>query len=343
VPQLRTLSAHRPLREHDEGISRASSIPFLLCHLAPLAAIFTGITRTSLVLFAILFVSRMWFITAGYHRYFAHRAYRTSRFFQFVLAFGGGTAAQQGALWWAANHRDHHRYTDTERDPHTPQKGFWWSHIGWVLSGKYSSDDLSRIDDFAKYPELLFLEHHQWIAPWTAALAAFLIGGWPGLVVGFFGSTVLLWHSTFSVNSLAHMFGTRRFGTNDTSRNNALVAAFTLGEGWHNNHHHYPACARQGFYWYEYDPTYWGLRVLAALHVVHDLKQPPAVALESRRLRRGHLDIGMFKAHLTRAGGFARAGASIATDERVAIEQALRELADTASAANRRRPLPVEV
>jgi stearoyl-CoA desaturase (delta-9 desaturase) len=330
------LSPRTPLRTEDEGISRWTSIPFLLCHLAPLAAVFTGVTRTSLVLFAVLFLGRMWFITAGFHRYFAHRAFKTNRAFQFVLAFGGGSAGQKGALWWAANHRDHHKYTDTERDPHTPQKGFWWSHVGWVLSGKYNSEDLSRIEDFAKYPELMFLEKRQWLAPWTAGVASFLIGGWPGLVVGFFGSTVLLWHATFSVNSIAHIWGSRRYGTNDTSRNNPLVAAFTLGEGWHNNHHHYPACARQGFYWYEYDPTYWVLRGLAALRIVRDLKQPPAVALEARRVRRGHLDVGMFKEHLTRAGAFARAGKALASDEREAIEQLLRDVADTASAASSR-------
>ncbi|MBA2281164.1 MAG: fatty acid desaturase [Acidimicrobiia bacterium] len=226
----------------------------------------------------------MWFITAGFHRYFAHRAFRTSRAFQFVLAFGGGAAAQKSALWWAANHRDHHRYTDTARDPHTPGKGFLWSHVGWVLSGKYNAAELVRIDDFARYPELLFLHRQQWIAPWTAAVAAFLIGGWSGLVVGFFGSTVLLWHATFSVNSIGHIFGRRRYATADTSRNNALVAALTLGEGWHNNHHHFPASARNGFFWYELDLTYLGLRALAALRVVRDLRLPSATALAARRV-----------------------------------------------------------
>lgn len=322
-------------------MARSSSIPFVLVHFAPLAVVFTGITTTSLVLFGVLFWGRMWFITAGFHRYFAHRAFKTSRWFQFVLAFGGGAAAQKGALWWAANHRDHHKYTDTDRDPHTPQKGFWWSHVGWVLSGRYNSDDLTRIEDFAKYPELLWLERHQWVAPWTAGALSFLVGGWSGLVVGFFGSTVLLWHATFCVNSVAHIFGSRRYGTADTSRNNPVVAFLTLGEGWHNNHHHFPACARQGFFWYELDPTYYGLRVLSWVGVVRDLKQPPRVALDARRIRTGHLDVGMFREHLNRAGAFARAGGALCEDERRAIETTLQEVAvraGAASTASRRRP-----
>jgi stearoyl-CoA desaturase (delta-9 desaturase) len=222
----------------------------------------------------------MFCITAGYHRYFAHRSYRMARVPQFLVAFGGLTAAQKGPLWWAGNHRDHHRYADTPNDPHSPTKGFWWSHVGWVLSGRHSARDNGRIRDFAKYPELRFLDQHDWIGPWALGVACFLIGGWSGLVVGFFASTVLLWHATFCVNSLAHVIGRRRYDTDDLSRNSVLVAALTMGEGWHNNHHFAPSAARQGHRWWEFDPTFGVLRTLQAVGIVRGLRPTPS------RLRR---------------------------------------------------------
>src|SRR5205807_8269200 len=144
-----------------------------------------------------LYWVRMFFITAGYHRYFAHRSYRTSRLVQFVLALGGTTAAQKGPLWWAGHHREHHRWADTERDTHSPRRGFWWSHVGWILCDKYNETNVEQIKDFAQYPEIRWLDKHNWVGPWSLGVACYLIGGWSGLVVGFFASTVLLWHSTF--------------------------------------------------------------------------------------------------------------------------------------------------
>ncbi|MBA3653228.1 MAG: fatty acid desaturase [Actinobacteria bacterium] len=248
----------------------------------------------------------MFFITAGYHRYFAHRSFRLGRVAQFGFALGGLTAAQKGPLWWAGNHRDHHRFADTENDPHSPQQGFWWSHIGWILSGQFNEKKYDRIPDFAKYPELRFLDKHDWIGPWALAVACYLIAGWSGLVIGFFASTVALWHTTFMVNSVAHVFGRRRYGSDDTSRNSFLVAVFTMGEGWHNNHHHYPASARQGFFWWEFDPTYYLLRALSFVGVVRDLRRPPQAVKGSARIRFGHLDLGMLRLHLNRAAKTAR-------------------------------------
>ena len=221
----------------------------------------------------------MFFITAGYHRYFSHKSYKMNRFWQFVMAFGGGTCVQKGVLWWAGNHRHHHRYSDTERDLHSPLKGFWWSHVGWILCDKYNATDYDSIKDFAKFPELRFLNKHDWIPPWTLGVACFLIGGWSGLFVGFFLSNVILWHTTFTVNSLAHVFGRRRYDTPDTSRNSLLIALLTGGEGWHNNHHHYQASARQGFFWWEVDLTYYMLKGLSFVGIVKDLKRPPARVL----------------------------------------------------------------
>ena len=265
-------------------VSWRTSAPFIVCHFLPLIGLFTGFSPVDLVLLVVLYAVRTFFITAGYHRYFAHRSFRTGRLMQFVLAFGGLTAAQKGPLWWAAHHRDHHRYTDTERDPHSPLRGFWWSHVGWLLSGEYGETDYESIKDFARYPELRFLNRHDWIGPWALGIASFLIGGWSGLFIGFFGSTVLLWHATFSVNSFAHVFGRRRYETNDLSRNSLGVALITGGEGWHNNHHHFPKSARQGFFWWEIDVTYGVLRVLSRVGLVRDLRLPTAASLDARRV-----------------------------------------------------------
>jgi len=265
-----------------------ASIPFILANLLPLLAIWTGVTWKAAFLFVFLYWTRVFFITAGYHRYFSHKTYRLNRFWQFVFAFGGASCAQKGPLWWASNHRVHHKYTDTPgRDPHTPREGFWWSHVGWVVSGLYKDVDYDDISDFSKYPELRFLDRHDWIAPWTVGIAAFLFAGLPGLFFGFFGSTLLLWHGTFLVNSAAHVWGTRRYDTPDLSRNNWWVAIITMGEGWHNNHHHYPMSARQGHRWWEWDPSYYVLRGLALVGIVKDIKEPPARALENRRIVKG--------------------------------------------------------
>ena len=180
----------------------------------------------------VAYVVRMFGITAGYHRYFAHRAYRTSRPFQFALAVIGGTSAQKGALWWAAHHRDHHRDSDGPDDVHSPvQRGFWWSHVGWFLSTRYNATRLDRIKDLARYPELRFLDRHHAIPPALLALGLFLAGGWPWLLWGFFVSTTLLWHGTFVINSLAHVMGRQRYQTGDESRNSFPLALITLGEG----------------------------------------------------------------------------------------------------------------
>jgi stearoyl-CoA desaturase (delta-9 desaturase) len=275
-------SARPAPRAPDERINKVASIPFIALHFVPLLAIFTGVTRRDLILCAALYFGRMFFITAGYHRYFAHRSYKLARLPQFVMAFGGTTAAQKGPLWWAAHHRDHHRYSDTDRDVHSPIKGFWWSHVGWILSDRYKETKFEGIRDFARYPELRWLNRHDWVGPWVLGVLAYLVGGWSGLVVGFFLSTVLLWHGTFIVNSVAHVFGRRRYATDDTSRNSLLVALATGGEGWHNNHHHYQASARQGFFWWEIDTTWYVLRMLSWLGIVRGLRTPPERVLKDR-------------------------------------------------------------
>jgi stearoyl-CoA desaturase (delta-9 desaturase) len=288
-------------RAADEKTNWVSSFPFVLFHAVPLLAFVTGVTWRATILFGLFYTVRLFAVTAGYHRYFSHRSYRANRVVQFGLAFLGTTAAQKGPLWWASHHRAHHRFSDTERDIHSPQKGFWWSHVGWILCGKYGATDLDAVRDLAAFPELRLLDRYNAIGPWALGVLAFTIGGWSGLVVGFFGSTVLLWHMTFTVNSLNHMVGTRRYATADTSRNNPVLALLTFGEGWHNNHHHYQASARQGFFWWELDLSWCGLRVLSALRVVGHLRQPPPEVLTRGRVRDGAFDLGMFRAAWRRA------------------------------------------
>ncbi len=264
----------------------SSSIPFALVHVAALAAFFLPLRWEMVALAVGSYYLRMFGVTAGYHRYFAHRSYKTSRAFQLLLAFLAQTSAQKGVLWWAGHHRAHHAYSDTENDVHSPvRRGFWWAHVGWILHGKYDETDLARIKDFARFPELRLLNRFKLMPAVVYAAAIFGIWGLEGLIWGFFVSTVALYHGTFFINSLAHVFGRRRFPTTDTSRNGLLLALLANGEGWHNNHHYFQTSARQGFYWWEIDLTYYALRALAAVRLVRELREPPATVLELGRKR----------------------------------------------------------
>ena len=261
--------------EHDD-IIYPDTVPFLLVHLACFAAFWTGVTAQALVVCIALYVVRMFVVTAGYHRYFSHRSFKTSRVFQFILGFLAQTSAQRGVLWWAAKHRHHHRHSDTELDVHSPRhKGFWYSHVGWIFTPRHDMADYSTIPDLMKYPELRWLDRNRYTPAAILAVVCFVTMGWVGLVVGFFWSTVLLYHGSFMINSLAHVFGKQRYVTGDDSRNNWFLAIFTLGEGWHNNHHAYQRSTRQGFRWYEFDGTFYILKAMSWLGIVWDLGEPP--------------------------------------------------------------------
>jgi stearoyl-CoA desaturase (delta-9 desaturase) len=224
------------------------------------------------------YVLRMFAITAGYHRYLAHRSFKTSRAFQFVLATLGTTSMQNGPLWWASWHRRHHKHADTPLDPHSPSHvGLWRAHLGWVLEDASEKGDYSNIKDLTRFPELRFLDRHKWLPIIGYAALFFAIAGWPGVVWGFVVSTIALFHATLLINSLSHVWGSRRYPTADSSRNNALLAILTLGEGWHNNHHHCMNSARQGFLWWEIDASYYALKVLSWMRVVWDLRPPRRV------------------------------------------------------------------
>jgi stearoyl-CoA desaturase (Delta-9 desaturase) len=270
-------------RDSDTDIVYPSTIPFIIVHLMCFAAIWTGVTAEAVVLGIGLYWLRIFAIGAGYHRYFSHRAYETSRTFQFVLAALAQSTSQKSVLWWAANHRDHHLHSDTERDIHSPrQMGFVYSHVGWIFSRGQETMNVNRIADFAKYPELMWLHRYEQLPAFVLAVICFAIAGWPGLIVGFFWSTVAVYHGTFCINSLAHLVGRRRYVTGDDSRNNWLLAIITMGEGWHNNHHAYQSSARQGFRWWEYDPTFYVLKLLERLGLVWNLKRPTDEVLQNQ-------------------------------------------------------------
>jgi len=259
-------------------------IMFWAVHVAAVAGVvFLGFSWQWAALALAIYFARMVVVTGCYHRYFAHRTFKTSRVFQFLMALGAQTAAQRGVLWWASQHRHHHKHSDTELDVHSPGlKGLWHSHVGWVVGTDQDETDLSLVGDLARYPELRFMDRSGINVLPTAllALAFLLLGGLPGLVWGYFVSTVLLWHGSFTINSLSHLFGKRRYATSDDSRNNWLLAIITTGEGWHNNHHHYQSSARQGFRWWEVDLTYYVIKLFSFVGLVWDVREPPRHVVE---------------------------------------------------------------
>jgi stearoyl-CoA desaturase (delta-9 desaturase) len=280
--------------EQSDRIEVLRIMPFIIIHASVLLVFWVGFSWVACITALVLYVVRMFAITAFYHRYFSHRAFKTSRSVQFLFAFLGNAAAQRGPLWWAAHHRHHHRYTDQPEDTHSPvQYGFLWSHLLWFLANKNFRSHTERIKDYCIYPELVFIDRFDALAPLGLLFLLIIFGVlldyfFPGLhtnglqmaVWGFSISTVAVYHATFTINSLAHMFGSQRYDTGDFSRNNPLLAILTLGEGWHNNHHHYASAARQGFFWWEFDCTFYFLKLLSWLGIVHHLKALP----EKRRL-----------------------------------------------------------
>ena len=277
----------------DERPSLIVNLPFWGVHVAAVVgAVIVGWSWAAFAWLLGTYLVRMFAITAGYHRYFSHRTFKTSRVFQFVLALLAMSTAQQGVLWWASHHRNHHKNSDLEDDVHSPvQRGFWYSHIGWILAPKNRKTHLDRVKDFAKYPELRWLDRHDLLIAVAWGFVLYAIGGATALFYGHFLSLVIAWHITFCINSLAHVWGKRRYETTDDSRNNPVLAILTLGEGWHNNHHHYQRSARQGFFWWEIDVTYYVLKVLEKMRIVWDVEGVPrhvrdaGVAPQRARLR----------------------------------------------------------
>ena len=317
-------------------IRAASFLGFLIVHIAALGVLAVGFSWEGVALCIGSYYLRMFAVTAGFHRYFSHRTYRLPRVPQFLLAVLGQTAAQKGVLWWASNHRHHHKYSDRPEDIHSPmQDGFWWAHIGWILSPDYEKTDYSRVPDLAKYPELVWLDKHQYIATILYAVALYLGFGPVGLFYGYFLSTVLLWHGTFTINSVMHVFGRRAYATTDDSRNSFFFSLITMGEGWHNNHHWAPGSAAQGFKWWEIDPSFYVLWTAERLGLVKNLNRPPrhwrVAAREASRTGRAftsarlHVEVRT----LTERWSKLRASARVTAHDALVDLEAARERAAT--------------
>ena len=288
--------ARLPAPARPEAVDWPRIVPFILMHVACLAVFVVGVSPVALLTAFLLYLLRMFAITGFYHRYFSHRSFRTWRAVQLVFGIVGASSVQRGPLWWAAHHRQHHACSDRPGDPHSPRhKGFLMSHMGWFLTQGGFRPDMSRVRDLERYPELRWLDRFDVVAPVALAVALLAVGnwlqvrrpelgtdGWQLLVWGFFVSTVVLYHATYTINSLCHVVGRRRYATRDDSRNNFWLALLTLGEGWHNNHHYYPTSVRQGFYWWEVDLTWYGLKLMSWLGLVWDLKPIPDAVRDSR-------------------------------------------------------------
>lgn len=260
-------------------------------------AIFFPLNWPLFWLFLASYCVRMWGTEGVYHRYFSHRAFKANRFVQLVLALIGLQTGQRGPLWWAVKHREHHKFAETAKDPHSPvAHSFGRAYLTWFGRPEHAACDLDAIPDFARFAELRWLDRYYLVPFYGSAGLLFLVGhfgllggaitGLSALVWGFYAPCLLVVHATSLVNTLGHLpaipGGYRRYATRDHSSNRPLIAVLTLGAGWHNNHHRYAAPARAGFAWYEYDPTYYVLRLLQALRVIHDVKSslPPDVRRE---------------------------------------------------------------
>jgi len=320
------------MRAEPEKVDWVRCIPFIILHLGCLGIIWTGVSKVAVITAVVLYFVRMFAVTGIYHRYFSHKTYSTSRVGQFLLAVYGGTTVQRGPLWWAYHHRHHHQHSDEPADAHSPHvHGFLWSHIGWITSRSNFPTDYSKVKDLARFPELVFLNRFDAVVPALFAVAVWSFGwflevhfpglgtsSWQMLVWGFFVSTTVLFHGTSCINSMAHLMGRRRYKTEDDSRNSFILAIITLGEGWHNNHHRYQSATRNGFYWWEIDPTYYGLRMLSWTRIIWGLKAVPESILDegahsdhhasvaaARRAALVHPDLSSLKRVMPAAAAFA--------------------------------------
>ncbi|MCA1592933.1 MAG: fatty acid desaturase [Acidobacteria bacterium] len=258
------------------GINWSTCITMVVFHAASIAALFM-FTWKGLAAAALLWwISGSLGIGMGFHRLLTHRGFKTPKWVEYFLTICGMLTLESGAINWVATHRIHHSHTDAPGDPHTPRDGAWWAHIGWILTGTAQQHDEAILRRYT--PDLMKDKVHVWLNKWfylplvVVGVLLFALGGWSLLMWGIFMRVTVGWHATWLVNSATHMWGTRRFETNEDSTNNPVVALLTFGEGWHNNHHAYPRAARHGFAWYELDVNWMGIRALQLLGLAHDIK-----------------------------------------------------------------------
>lgn len=271
--------------------------PFASIHLAIISIFFVQFSWGLLWATAFTYAFLMVGMSGWMHRYFSHRTFRTSRAFQFIMAFWAGCAAQRGTLWWAAHHRRHHAFAETVDDPHSPiMLSFWRSHMAWIFEDAHQPSNYKWVRDLARYPELRFLDTWYWTPPivfWScfALFGAWWgghngMGAWSGAVAmmawGPVLGTILAYHATFCINSVTHLWGTRRYDTGDDSRNVSWLSYINFGEGWHNNHHYYPHSANLGFHWWQFDPTYYLILLAEKVGLVWDVKKAPLRAVEGQ-------------------------------------------------------------
>lgn len=238
-------------------------------HILAIAALFTFSWANLVAALIMWWIAGSLGIGVGYHRLLTHRGFKVPKWVEYVLSVMGTFALQSGPLSWVTTHRIHHAFTETDKDPHSPKNGTYWSHIGWIFRGTAQNQSQATMQrycpDFANDRFHQILNKHYWVPTAIVGGILFAIGGVPMMLWGIFLRTVFGWHSTWLVNSATHLWGTRRFDIRDDSRNNGLIAALTFGEGWHNNHHAYPRSAKHGLAWYEFDVNWAQIRILQKL------------------------------------------------------------------------------
>lgn len=238
-------------------------------HILGFVALFYFSWQNLLILLILNWLVESLGIGIGYHRLLTHRSFKAPKWLEYGLTMLGALAIQDGAIKWVTTHRIHHAFTDEEQDPHTTRKGFFWAHVGWILSGRAQEhpESVSQryVPDLMKSSFHVLFAQYYYVATIVLGLILFAGGGLSLVLWGVFLRTVFGWHSTWIVNSVTHFWGTRRFTTHDDSTNNGLVALFSFGEGWHNNHHAHPTSARHGLAWYEFDQNWLTIRVFHKL------------------------------------------------------------------------------
>jgi stearoyl-CoA desaturase (delta-9 desaturase) len=253
-----------------------ATVFLIVLHALPIIAIAMGTTAADWWTFAATHLFIALAVGTGLHRYFAHHAFRTSRFVQALIAVGTCIAFTD-PIGFSGKHRIHHRWSDTEGDPHSPVHG-WFSCWIWSLADDHLSnaDVTGACPDLMRYPELRWLHRFYWVPGITLGAVYFAWGGLPRLGVGYALALASVLHITSAVNYACHRWGSRRYDTSEGSRNNVIVAVLSWGEGWHNNHHRYPMAARAGFAWWEIDVNYYLIRTLALVGIVWDVREVPA-------------------------------------------------------------------
>jgi fatty-acid desaturase len=270
------------------GINWFTTIWMAIFHIGAIAALFMFSWKALIASVALWWIAGSPGVGMGFHRLLTHRGYKTPKWVEYLLTVCGTLAFEGGPINWVVTHRLHHAHTEVPgKDPHTPRDGGWWAHMGWILTGTAQVHEPSVLWRYA--PDMMKDSFHNWLNRFyyvpvvLCGLLLLAFGGWSVLMWGIFFRIVFNLHATWLVNSVTHMWGKRRFATNDDSTNSWWVALLTFGEGWHNNHHAHPTSARHGMAWYEVDFNWWGIRTLELLGLAKAIKLIPLKAGATKR------------------------------------------------------------